>query len=333
MLEASHYESLENSEVRCCLCHHRCVIAEGKRGFCMARENRKGKLFSLVRNRLVAANVDPVEKKPLFHFLPGTMSMSIATAGCNFRCAFCQNHSISQLDRGDIPGAEVEPEKVVGAALESGCRSISYTYTEPVVFFETAFETGVAARSKGLRNIFVTNGYITKEAAEDSKEFLDAANVDLKFFSDGTYREICGARLNGVLEGIDNLLEAGVWIEITTLVIPGLNDSDEELEAIAGHIASRSKDIPWHVSRFHPDHRMLDRPATPMDSLDRARRAGEAAGLLYIYTGNIPGKGENTICPKCGKMVIERLGFSVLSAAIECGRCKACGNQLPGCFI
>ncbi|HNQ78752.1 MAG TPA: AmmeMemoRadiSam system radical SAM enzyme [Acidobacteriota bacterium] len=332
MLEASHYESLENSEVRCCLCHHRCVIAEGKRGVCSARENRKGKLFSLVRNRLVAANVDPVEKKPLFHFLPGTMSMSIATAGCNFRCSFCQNHSISQLGRGDVPGVEVEPSKVVGAALESGCRSISYTYTEPVVFFETAFETGVTARSKGLRNIFVTNGYITKEAARDTKEFLDAANVDLKSFSDDTYGKFCGARLNGVLEGMDNLLEAGVWVEITTLVIPGLNDSDEELGAIAKHIASRSKDIPWHVSRFHPDHRMLDRPTTPVDSLDRARRAGEAAGLVFIYTGNIAGKGENTICPKCGKMVIERLGFSVLSVALDGGRCEACGNELPGCF-
>ena len=332
MLEASHYERLENSEVRCCLCHHRCVIAEGKRGVCTARENRKGKLFSLVRNRLVAANVDPVEKKPLFHFLPGTMSMSVATAGCNFRCSFCQNHSISQLANGDVPGAEVEPAKVVGAALESGCRSISYTYTEPVVFFETAFETGVAARSKGLKNIFVTNGYITREAARDAKAFLDAANVDLKSFSEDTYRNVCGAKLKGVLEGMDNLLEAGVWVEITTLVIPGLNDSDRELKAIAGHIASRSREIPWHISRFHPDHRMLDRPTTPMDSLDRARRAGEEAGLVFIYTGNTPGKGENTICPKCGTMVIERLGFSVLSAALEGGRCKACGSGLPGFF-
>lgn len=332
MLEASHYELLENMEVRCALCYHRCVIPDGKRGFCMARENRKGKLFSLVRNRLVAANIDPVEKKPLFHFFPGSRSMSIATAGCNFRCSFCQNHSISQMIKGDVPGELADPERVVAAALESRCASISYTYTEPVVFFETAFETGVTARRKGLKNIFVTNGYITKEAAQDAKEFLDAANVDLKSFSDETYLKVCGARLRGVLEGIDHLLEAGVWVEITTLVIPGLNDSDAELEDIAAFIASRSVNIPWHISRFHPDHRMLDRPTTPMDSLDRARRAGEAAGLHFIYTGNVPGKGEDTICPKCGRIVIERLGFSVLSAALENGRCKACGNELPGCF-
>lgn len=333
MREAFLYERLEEREVRCLLCSHRCRIAEGKRGVCRARENRNGTLYSLVRDRLVAANVDPVEKKPLYHFLPGTLSMSIATAGCNFRCSFCQNHSISQIGPGGIPGEDTPPSAVVDAAVASGCMSVSYTYTEPVVFFETAYETGILAREKGLKNIFVTNGYITREAALEAGKFLDAANVDLKSFSDRTYRDVCGAALKGVIEGIDNLLEGGVWLEITTLVVPGLNDSAEELRETAKFISGRSRDIPWHISRFHPDFRMLDRGATPLETLETARAAGEAEGLRFIYIGNVHGRGEDTFCPKCGTMLIGRMGFSVLSNKLDRGRCPGCGSDVPGYFV
>jgi len=333
MREALLYDKLDNSAVSCRLCSHRCRIAEGKRGVCRVRENRGGTLFSLNRDRLVAANIDPVEKKPLYHFLPGTLSMSVAAAGCNFKCSFCQNHSLSFLDPDDGPAEETSPSKVVGAAVSSGCRSVSYTYTEPVVFFETALETGSLAKEKGLRNIFVTNGYITREAAETARGFLDAANVDLKSFSDETYRNVCGARLKGVLEGIGTLLETGAWVEITTLVIPGLNDSEKELGDIAGFIAKLSRDIPWHVSRFHPDHRMRDREATPLRSLELAVAAGEAAGLRYIYVGNVPGRSEDTNCANCGKMVIGRRGFSVVSNILDRGSCPACGHAVPGKFI
>lgn len=333
MREAFLYDRLDDRKVICRLCFHRCRIADGKRGACLVRENRGGTLYTLVHGRLVAANVDPIEKKPLYHFLPGSLSMSIATAGCNFKCSFCQNHSISQVGRGEIPGREVQPSSVVEAALASGCLSVSYTYTEPVVFFETACETGILAREKGLKNIFVTNGYITKEAAAKAEKFLDAANVDLKSFSDRFYRTVCGAGLKGVLEGIDNLLEKGVWLEITTLVVPGLNDSDEELRSAAKFISGRSKDIPWHISRFHPDFRMLDRAATPEDSLERARAAGEGEGLRYIYIGNVQGSREDTICPKCGTMLIGRLGFSVLSNRLDRGRCPGCGCTVPGYFV
>jgi pyruvate formate lyase activating enzyme len=330
--EALLYERAADLSVRCSLCCHRCRIEEGKRGICGVRETRGGKLFTLVKNRLCAFNIDPVEKKPLYHFLPGTVSLSIATAGCNFRCGFCQNYGLSQAAPDELDGEFVPSDKIVEAAVKSGSKSISYTYTEPVIFFETAMETGLLAREKGLRNIFVTNGYLTKEAAALAKNFLDAANVDLKFFDDAKYKRHCGAGLDGVLEGIDHLLDIGVWVEITTLVIPELNDSEEELRQIAKFIAARSKDIPWHISRFHPDFKMTDSQATPMESLKLAERAGKEEGLNFIYTGNLPGKEENTFCPKCGKILVERLGFSVAANRLADGCCSFCGFSIAGCF-
>jgi pyruvate formate lyase activating enzyme len=290
----------------------------------------KGKLFTLVKNRLVAANVDPIEKKPLYHFLPGSDSMSISTAGCNFKCSFCQNYRISQFDPDNAREEMIPSESIVAAALNCGARSISYTYTEPVIFFETALEIGLIARKNGLKNIFVTNGYITKEAAAEAKSFLDAANVDLKSFNDDTYKRVCGARLKGVLEGIDHLLEMGAWIEITTLVVPGLNDSEKELRQIARFISERSKNIPWHISRFHPDFKMADGHATPIESLELAEAAGRGEGLNYLYVGNVPGKKENTFCPNCGTIVIERFGFMVLSNRLIGGSCPDCGFAISG---
>lgn len=330
--EALLYEPLDNSAVRCNLCAHRCVIAEGKRGICGIRENRGGKLYSLVKNKLVAQSVDPIEKKPLYHFFPGTKSLSIATLGCNFKCKFCQNHAISHVEDKVVSGEDAPSGDVLEAAVKSGAKSISYTYTEPTIFFETAMEIGGIARERGLKNIFVTNGYLTKEAAALAKNFLDAANVDLKSFSDDFYKEICGARLKGVLEGIDHLLDIGIWVEITTLIIPGFNDSAEELRAIARFISERSKDIPWHVSRFHPDYKMKDIPPTPLESMKLAEKMAEEEGIRYTYLGNVYGKSGNTFCRKCGKMVIERSGFSVLKNVLKDGCCPYCGNKIPGCF-
>lgn len=318
--------------LRCGLCSHRCLIPPGHRGICAVRENRAGVLYSLVYDRIVSENVDPIEKKPLFHFLPGSMSYSIATPGCNFRCKHCQNADISQLprDRSFVIGQPIKPEEIVAAALESGCRSISYTYTEPTIFFELAYETAVLANEKGLKNVFVTNGYITPEALRMISPVLQGANIDLKAFTDAFYREICGARLQPVLDSIKLYHELGIWIEITTLIIPGHNDGEQELTHLARFIRSVDENIPWHVTRFHPTYRLTDQPITPIASLRRARDIGFSEGLRFVYEGNIPGEGEGTACPNCGKTVIKRLGFSITENNIQTGTCGFCKTALPG---
>ena len=328
------WRPLEGGRVVCDLCAHRCTILPGRAGVCRVRVNREGKLQSLVRDRLIAGHVDPVEKKPFFHLLPGSLSYSIATAGCNFRCRFCQNFTLSHTvrDSGQLPGRPVAPASVVEAALATGCRSLAYTYTEPTIFFETAEEVGLLARERGLKNLFVTNGYLTREAVERARSFLDGANVDLKGFNDLRYRQVCGASLKGVLLGLEALLEASVWVEVTTLVVPGLNDTEGELRAIARHLKSLGKDIPWHVSRFHPDYLMDDRGPTPLATLERAYAIGREEGLAYVYLGNVPGhRGENTYCPKCGTMVVERVGFALRRSAPG-GRCDRCGAEIAGVF-
>jgi pyruvate formate lyase activating enzyme len=326
------WEPLEGGCVLCSLCAHRCTLAEGRAGLCGVRVNRGGRMRSLVRDRFVSGNVDPIEKKPLFHFLPGSLSFSVATEGCNFRCEYCQNWQISQHPPGgEIRGMAASPPDILRAALESGCRSISYTYTEPTVFFETCLGIGTLAREAGLKNVFVTNGYMTGECVQAAKPFLDAANADLKFFRDETYRRVCGARLGGVLEGIRALFEAGVWLELTTLLVPGLNDSEEELSGLARWIASLSPDIPWHLSRFHPDYKMERPGPTPVQSLRRALEIGRNEGLRFVYVGNVPGEsGENTFCPSCGTMLLERIGFSSRIRDLREDRCGRCGQGIPG---
>lgn len=335
MREALLYDRLADGRTACRLCRHRCVIAEGARGLCGVRENRGGLLYTLVYGRLVAGRADPVEKKPLYHFLPGSLSYSVATVGCNFRCRFCQNADIAQLpaDRqGAIVGEPVAPEAVVRAAEATGSASIAYTYTEPTVFFEFALDTARLARGRGLRNVFVTNGYMSAEAVATVAPVLDAANVDLKAFSPRFYKEVCGARLKGVLKTLKRLKEHGVFLEVTTLLVPGLNDGRAELEALAAFLVSDlGPATPWHISRFHPTYRMTDRPPTPVKSLHEAREIGRAAGLKYVYTGNVPGDpGENTVCPGCGRTVIERRGFSLGAVRLAEGRCERCGTALEG---
>jgi pyruvate formate lyase activating enzyme len=331
------FERLDNNKTRCGLCNHRCAVGEGKRGICGVRENREGNLEPLNYGRLVARNVDPIEKKPLFHLLPGSLSYSIASAGCNFTCLFCQNAGISQVPpnfSGMIPGESCSPEDIVEDAIRENCRSIAYTYTEPTVYFELACDTARVAREKGLLNVFVTNGYMTSEALDTISPLLDAANVDLKAFTEDFYRRYCGARLEPVKETLVGMKKQGIHVEVTTLLIPGLNDAPDELEKLAVFLAtSLGSETPWHISRFHPTYRMTDRPPTPLKTLSDARRIGFRAGLKYVYTGNVPGEpGENTSCHACGKLLIERFRFRVRRNLVRGGICSHCGAKIEGIF-
>jgi pyruvate formate lyase activating enzyme len=335
--EAMLYEQGPKGRLVCNLCAHRCKLGEGKLGICGVRENRDGVLYTLVYGLVIAGHVDPIEKKPLFQFAPGSLSMSIATPGCNFRCVHCQNWSISQATKKSRPmanGDAISPEQLVALAKHHNCKTIAYTYTEPTIFFDYAFETAQLASAEGISNVFVTNGYMTPEALDAIHPHLHAANVDLKAFRDKTYRRKMGGTLQPVLDSIRKMKQQGVWLEVTTLVIPTLNDSDEELRDIADFIKSVGSEIPWHISRFHPDHNLMDLPPTPVSTLSRAREIGLEAGLRYVYTGNIPGDvGEHTFCYSCGALLIKRFGFQVLENRIEGSRCPDCGASIDGVLL
>jgi len=321
----------KDGKVLCLLCAHRCVIEEGERGLCGVRTNSGGKLYSLVYGKLISRAIDPIEKKPLYHFMPGTMIYSIATVGCNFFCDFCQNWEISQAphDGGRIFGEDFTPEEIASDARARGCQSIAYTYTEPTIFFEFAIDTGRLAHEMGLKNVFVTNGYETAESIERMAGVIDAANVDLKAFSDRFYRERCGARLRPVLEAIKRMHEAGIFLEVTTLLIPGENDSVDEVSKIAEFIVSVSPEIPWHVSRFHPHYKQRAKPWTPAETIFKALEIGKTKGLKYVYAGNLPaGEFENTWCPNCGNLVIERFGFASRKVGLKDSTCSRCGTKL-----
>lgn len=328
--EALLYQSLQGSAVKCRLCAHRCRIEPGATGTCRVRENRDGILYTLVYGKAIARNVDPIEKKPLFHFLPGTLSYSLATVGCNFRCSFCQNWEISQGVKDSIPGEAILPGKIVEEAIFYKCQSISYTYTEPTIFFEYAYETAKIARERGLKNIFVTNGYQTPETVAMMKGVIDAANIDLKSFSESFYSRVCQAHLEPVLKTIRNMHNAGIAIEVTTLVVPGENDSPDELGRIAEFLVGISADIPWHLSAFSPCYRMQDSQPTPAKVIYRAVEIGKKTGLHYVYSGNLPKNNyENSICPYCGKTIVARSGFAVSRIDLnEKSRCS-CGKKLP----
>jgi len=335
MKEAYLYKKLQNGKVRCDLCNHRCSIEPGKTGICRVRENRGGTLYSLVYGKAIATNIDPVEKKPLFHFLPGSDSFSIATAGCNFRCRHCQNSDISQVDPESsyVMGRQLPPRRVVDYAVEYKCKSISYTYTEPTIFMEYAYDTARIAREEGIKNAFVTNGCMTEESLKFFHPYLEAANVDLKAYSDDFYRQVCNGTLAPVLANIKTMKELGVWVEVTTLLIPGMNDSPEEIKQIARFINSVDAGIPWHISRFHPAYKMSNIPPTPAQTLHKAREIGKQAGLRYVYTGNLPGDdGENTYCYNCGKLLITRNGFQITENRISGAKCPDCGVDIDGVF-
>ena len=334
-MEAWLYETMQDRRVRCRLCSHACVIADGKRGICGVRENHAGVLETMVYGRLIAAGDDPIEKKPLFHLMPGSRSFSIATVGCNLKCRFCQNADIAQMpgdQKGRIAGDAATPEEVVTAALSRNCASIAYTYTEPTVFFEFACDTARLAHAQGIKNVFVTNGFMSAEALDRVSPWLDSANVDLKAFTEAFYKQQCGARLEPVKETLVRMKRLGIWVEVTTLIIPGLNDDPEELSQLAGFIAEElGVETPWHVSRFHPAYRLTDRGPTPAKTLMEAREIGIAAGLRYVYTGNIPGQGgEDTVCPGCGEIVIARRGFQIAANRISEGCCRQCQTVIDG---
>jgi pyruvate formate lyase activating enzyme len=331
--EAFFYTRESDNKVRCRLCAHTCLIKPGRTGKCGVRKNSGGTLHSLVYGRVISAHVDPIEKKPLFHLAPGSLSFSVATVGCNFTCKHCQNADISQMPRDHhvIQGHDLSPEQAVTMARESSCRSIAYTYTEPTIYFEYAFDTARLASEAGLMNVFVTNGYTSAEALRHIAPYLDGANVDLKAFTEKFYRKICGARLAPVLDTLKLYRELGIWLEVTTLLIPGENDSDGELRDIAGFIGKElGPEVPWHVSAFHPTYHLTDHPRTPAETLRRAREIGLAAGLRYVYEGNIPGEGEDTACPGCSRPVITRFGFKVRENLLRDGCCPACGTAVDG---
>jgi len=333
MKEAMLYEKLADKKVRCKLCAHHCLIQNGRHGICGVRENREGILYSLVYNKVVAKHNDPIEKKPLYHFYPRSFSFSIATVGCNFRCLFCQNADISQMPKEEdrILGWETSPEEIVAEAITQGASSIAYTYTEPTIFFELAYDTARLAVTKGLKNVFVSNGYMSEETLETIRPYLHAANVDLKSFREKYYKEICGAKLRPVLDTIKNMVKIGIWVELTTLLVPTLNDSEEELRDIARWIYQLNPDIPWHISRFYPTYLLTQLPPTEVKAIRRAREIGLEEGLRYVYTGNVPGdEGENTYCHHCGSLLIGRYGYTIGVYNIKNGCCANCGTKIPG---
>lgn len=327
MREAEQYKRMPDGGAACFLCQRRCFIRKGSRGFCGVRENRGGKLYTLNWGKCISHAIDPIEKKPFYHFCPGSPVFSFAAAGCNFRCEHCQNWEISQS--GTISGLEIPPGRMAKMALESGSEGIAYTYTEPTIFFEYAKDTAKLARKSGLYNVFVTNGYQTEETI-GALDFLDAARVDLKSFDDKFYRKTCGeAHLEPVLKAIAGLHKK-MHVEIITLLIPTLNDSDDEIRALSKWIRKLDCDIPLHFTGYYPANRMA-LPPTPSETLAKARKIATEEGLNYVYTGNRPGdEGESTYCPKCKCCLIKRFGFEIMENRLaKEGKCPECGMKLP----
>ena len=335
------YTREDDGGVTCTLCAHGCRIKPGRLGRCGVRENREGSLVSRIydggRGLIVAQNVDPIEKKPLYHVQPGSLSFSVACVGCNLDCDFCQNAQIAQwpvTSPQGLPGQWTAPQTLVDQALDAGCTSISYTYTEPTVYLEVVEDTAKLARRAGLLNLMVTNGFMGTDARESMIPLVDGANVDLKAFRDDFYKTHCRARLAPVLETLEALKRGGVWVEVTTLVIPGLNDDPGELAELAAFIAERlGRETPWHISRFHPCHRRTDRGPTPLETLEQAAGMGRAAGLDFVYLGNVPGSDfQHTHCPACATPVVVRQGYQTQNHLSPSGACPGCGAQLPGRF-
>jgi len=331
--EAYLYRKLSNKNVQCRTCSHYCTLAPSQRGKCGVRENIDGKLYALNYGKAIAINIDPIEKKPFYHFLPGSHSLSIATVGCNFSCLNCQNWEISQAFKGakEIPGEIVLPERIVELAIENKVESISYTYTEPTIFLEYALDTMKLAKNAGLKNNFVSNGFMSEESAKLVIPYLDANNIDIKGFSNEFYQKICGGKLDPVLNTAKLMKKSGVWVEITTLVIPTLNDNEETFEKIAKWIYENlGPETPWHVSQFcgSISWRLQHIPDTPVETLEKAIEIGRKVGLKYVYIGNIPGhKAENTYCPKCGTLAINRVNYFV-HRYDKNGKCPKCGEDL-----
>ncbi len=334
MKEALLYKKGDSGKVECVLCAHHCTLKEGQSGVCRVRKNINGKLYSLNYDKVAATHSDPIEKKPLYHFLPASTSYSIAAMGCNFNCTFCQNHSLSMVeDEAGIYGERISPEDLVAAALRAGSQSISYTYSEPTIYFELMIETARLAKEKGLKNVMVTNGFMSPEALDMMAPYLDGANVDLKAFSEHFYRKYSGAGLAPVLDTIKGMKKNGIWVEVTTLLIPGLNSDKDELTKLISFIADVDPAIPWHVSRFFPHYKLLDAPITDTGLIFETLSIAKEIGLKYLYGGNITSrKWSDTYCPSCETLLIERSGHFTNVRNMSDGECGNCGEKIAGVF-
>ncbi len=320
-----------SKKVQCELCPTECVLGDFEIGGCRTRINKGGVLYSLVYGKPCSVAVDPIEKKPFFHFLPGSGAFSIATAGCVLGCKFCQNWQISQARPEDTDNHDLPPDEVVRQAMMAGCRSITYTYTEPTVFYEYMYDTAQIAKRFGIRNTMHTCGYMKERPLRELAKYMDAADVDLKAFTEDFYSKICGGRLRPVLDALVTLRKGGVWIEITNLVIPSLNDDLKKIRGMCDWIVRYlGADTPLHLSRFFPQYKLKDLPPTPFETLRDARKAAKDAGLNYVYIGNVRGEAENTFCTRCGKVVIERMGYFVKQYNLSAGKCRFCGMSVPG---
>jgi len=320
-----------SGRVQCELCPNECILEEGQHSRCRARMNKAGTLVSLVYGKPCAVHVDPIEKKPFFHFLPGTSAFSIATAGCVLSCKFCQNWQISQAKPADTDTYDLPPEKVVRQAIAYKCRSVTYTYTEPTVFYEYMYDTAVIAKKQKIRNTMHSCGYINEKPLRNLSKYMDAADIDLKAFSEDFYTRICNGSLKPVLNALTVLKEEGVWLEITNLLIPTLNDDMKNIREMSGWIVKNlGPDVPLHFSRFHPHYKLANLPPTPVDTLTDARKTAMDKGLKFVYIGNIRHEGESTFCPECGKLSIERIGYFVKQNNIPDGKCKFCNTSIPG---
>jgi pyruvate formate lyase activating enzyme len=331
-VEAKFYKKLPNKKIKCYLCPRECIVGEGQRGYCGVRENRGGTYYLLVHSRVCAAHVDPVEKKPIFHYLPGSLAFSLATAGCNVSCKFCQNWDISQARPELAPAEYMPPQRIVELAKLNHCPTIAYTYNEPVIFSEFLMDVADAGHAAGLRSVVVSNGYIQEEALRTAYGKMDAVKIDLKSFSEPYYRKIVGGQLKVVLNSLVTLWKMDKWTEIVYLVVPSLNDSDSEFLGLSRWImANLGPDVPLHFTQFHPAYQMKDLSITPVQTLDRAKAIADAEGLHYVYIGNVPGHpAQNTYCPKCRRMLVERGGFTASEMLIRNGCCPFCQTPIPG---
>jgi pyruvate formate lyase activating enzyme len=332
IVEAKFYQKLSSSRIKCNLCPRECTVGDTERGYCGVRENRGGTYYTLVHSRVCAAQVDPVEKKPLFHYLPGTIAFSIATAGCNVNCKFCQNWEISQLHPEQVPAQYVPPQRVADLAKQYSCPTIAYTYSEPVVFSEFLMDAADAGHEAGIRSIAVSNGYMQENALKTAYGKMDAVKIDLKSFSESYYRQIVCGQLKPVLDSLVTLLKLGKWTEIVYLILPTLNDSDQEFHGLAQWIkANLGVNVPLHFTQYHPEYLLKNLPITPVATLERAKAIADAEGLNYVYIGNVPGHpAQNTYCPKCKRMLVERVGFTAGQMLIHKNSCPFCQHPIPG---
>ena len=330
------YRKLNNDTIQCLACNNYCVIPNGKTGICGVRQNENGKLKLLVDNKAVAVNLDPIEKKPLFHFFPGSIAFSLGTFGCNFGCEFCQNWDISQAPKEttiEFWGEDWPPEKIINYCQKHNISVIAYTYNEPTIWTEYALAIMKLAHKNKIKNVWVSNGYMSKETLKLIAPYLDAINVDLKSFREEFYQKVVHAHIEPVKENIKKIWEMGIWEEVTTLIIPSFNDSENELKEIAQFLVTISPDLPWHISAFYPNYKMLDVPSTSKETLLKAYHIGKDAGLKYVYTGNIPDSNyESTYCPNCGFKLIERWGIEMIENNLLGDKCPKCGTKIAGRF-